>query len=343
MRKHVATTQDIARHVGVSRATVSYVLNGKSNSRISETTREAVLSAATELKWRRNRIAEAMPIGRIYTIGVVIGDKDAIRAQYVKDLYVAISLAAHIRNLRTTLVLGSPEDGVRVNDLGDGRLDGIIAIGNFCTAEWIAAVEEIGLPCVTVGSSSGKHTINPPDEAGAYSAVRYLHELGHRRIAHVAGSKHRAAARLRCQGFLQAVRDFGLNAEHCPVVHCETLPEVVQGVLAVLNRPLSVRPTAVFAFTDQNALYALDAIRLAGLRVPDDISLIGYDNEITATVMRPQLTTIQNPINEIAEATVTQLQSLCDDNWDASESIAPLLPTRVIVRQSTAPPVTTRT
>lgn len=337
MRKKTTTT-DVANHVGLSRATVSYVLNGKNNSRIPASTRDLVLKAAEDLKWRRNRVAEAMPMGRIFTVGVIIGEKGVIHSQYVKNLYVDIMLAAQAQSLRTTLILGTMDSGVQIDDLGDGRLDGIIAVGNFCTPQWVAAIEAIGLPYVVIESEVGKNRITPPDAAGGNVAAHFLYGLGHRRIAHLPGPEERISAQRRRHGFLQAVADLELNPRHCAADFCEVSGAGIRAaIIALLTRPSDERPTAIFAFSDAYALHCMDAIKELGLRVPGDVSLIGYDNEITATVMRPRLTTVQNPVAEIAGAAVALLQSLCDGD-EVAENSAFVFPVNVVARESTAPP-----
>jgi LacI family transcriptional regulator len=193
-------------------------------------------------------------------------------------------------------------------------------------------VEQIyasGTACVEMSSGFGNRLVHPDNHGGAAAAVNHLVERGHRRIAHWPGGiagNHASEQRLR--GFLDASARHGLRPEDVLIV------KSADAVAERLRRPLRERPTAIFAFNDYQAFMTLDIARSLGLRVPADLSLVGFDDSILAQAARPMLTTVYNPLREQAEAAINVLQALWRGETDLP--IPPAVPTRLVVRESTA-------
>jgi LacI family transcriptional regulator len=206
-------------------------------------------------------------------------------------------------------------------------VDGLI-IASARDSEFVRGVYAAGIPCVEVGSGYGKRLIHSDNEGAAALAVAHLTALGHRRIAHWRGQSDSYASRHRVEGFVSAARQRGLRPEDTPVLASR------EAVSAALRRPAAARPTAVFAVNDYQASITLDIARGAGLRVPEDLSVIGFDNNVLAEAARPTLTTIQNPLDEQADAAIALLQAL----WRGEQNppLPPAIPTKLIIRESTA-------
>jgi LacI family transcriptional regulator len=326
------TSRDIARETGVSTATVSYVLSGRADARVSEKTRERVLAAAERLGYRRNALARALRTGRTYTLGVVcpLGSTRALGASrfiYAKDLLLAVSAAAARAGMSTTPLIRTREDPLLPEHLADGRFEGMILFGVYQADDWVRSVYATGLPCVEIGMVSGLHQVHADHRGGVRSAVEHLRGLGHRRICYWRGPEEVPAARERAAGFLEGARDAGLPPDWAPVV---TTAEETAALLARADRP-----TALVLYNDERAPQALDLIHAAGLRVPEDLSLVGFDNDVRATTVRPQLTTVQNPLDAMADAAIGLLQAQIA-GVEVPVSLPPV-PTRLVVRESTAP------
>jgi LacI family transcriptional regulator len=348
MRRAV-TTAEIAEKVGVSRATVSYVLNGRTDVRISAATRERILDTARDLKWRPNQLAKALVTGRIQTIGVVVHKlipeiTGSSFSLYPKNLFLSIALAAARFGLYATLLLRQPGVEFGPQSVVDGRIDGLIVLGDREEDHWVRETVTLGLPVVEIGSNWGEHHVRADDEQGAYLAVEHLYSLGHRRIIHWMG-EGQGAAMYRRLGFEKACIERNLDPKQCRCIsykhhnrlsyflNTEDLSEIRQA----LSLPASQRPTALFTFNDWQAQAVLDVAISLGLSVPEDLSLVGFDNDIRAISMRPRLTTLINPVEELGSAAVALLQSQLDPALD-SASIPRLIPTSLVVRDSTASP-----
>lgn len=328
-----ATLEDVAEQAGVSKTTAASILRGATGFRASDETRRRVMEASLSLGYRRNAVATSLSLGRTNTIGVLlpwhhmgIREDTAIARVYGQDVFMAICRAATRAGLRVTPV-PPQRDGERIplQVLGDGRVDGIVA-ASLNDPEFIAAIEVARIPCVEVGSGTGRHLVHPDNEGGAELAVSHLAGLGHRRIAHWFGYEGSFASERRLAGFLAAAARHGLT--DAPVIRSEA------GMRALLAKPEGERPTAVFAFHDAFALQVLDLAREMGLCVPEDLSIVGFDNNVLAEAARPPLTTVHNALDGQAEGALEMLQAL----WRGDEPPARrAVPTRLIVRGTTAP------
>jgi LacI family transcriptional regulator len=326
------TIRDVALAAGVSKTTAVCVLNNTPHFNVPEQTRQRVRDAARNLGYRRNAIASALSRGRLYTIGVVCpiyghSDQPSLYTTYTRSMIVAISEAAHRVGLRSTLVPLIEAKPINLAEVSDGRIDGVILF-QVHDAALVKALYETGLPCVGITAEHCPRSVRPDNRGGAWQAVEYLVSLGHRRIAHCA-NENGEAARERRSGFIDAVRAMGLNPEECPVV--------LRGeqVTQLLAQPAEERPTAFFTFNDSLAVEVLHAANQQGIPVPCQLSIVGFDNDILAVATYPQLTTIHNPMRELAEKAVQILQTL----WNNEEPLSfPPVPTRLVIRASSAPP-----
>jgi DNA-binding LacI/PurR family transcriptional regulator len=319
------TINDVAREAGVSKTTAVFVLNNRPGFSAAEGTRTRVREAAQKLGYRRSGLARALSTGRIYTVGVVLrmDDSHLSYSVYAKDVLAAMARACRAAGLRLTLIPLVAEGVLSVDDVVDHRVDGLILVSHYNDA-FARQVYASRFPTVSFGSGYAERLVDIDQRGGVRAATEYLLSLGHRRIAHVQGeSVTSRAAMERRLGYQDALAAVGLEPQ------CLTLAEA----LTVIAKP--DRPTAFVAYNDNAAWQLSVTARELGLRVPEDLSLIGFDNNVLAETAVPPLTTVENPLDAQAEGALKALQCL----WQGKEptKMAPI-PTRLIHRQSTAAP-----
>ncbi len=336
MLRHGTTIQDVAREAGVSKTTAASILRDQRGFQVSPETRIRVYSAAARLGYRRNALAAALSSGRTHTIGILLpplaaADGSALMNSFGHEIFVAIFEAASQAGLRVTPAPQhpGPDGGTPLQHLIDGRVDGLVLV-SLRDKDFVDEIYASGVPCVEMSSGFGKRLIHPDNEGGTAAAVRHLVGMGHRRIAYWGAGQSSFSGEHRRNGFLLAAEEHGLSPAETPLV--STPP----AVSALLRLPSPQRPTALVAFNDHQAFITLDIARGIGLRVPEDLSVVGFDNKILAEAARPKLTTVHNPLKEQAAAAVIVLEAL----WKGEEDppIPLPIPTYLVLRESTGPP-----
>ncbi len=338
LKQKRVTSEDIARLAGVSRATVSYVLNGRAGARISPVTRGRVLEAARAAGYQRNSLAAALNTGRIHTVGLVTSPHGLTegRNTYCQDLFLEVSLAAAQAKMQSMMFMDklmTDQDsgtGLHPGDLLDGRLDGVVIFGHSQHETWIQRLSDLGLPFVEIGASCGRFAVQGDNRGGITEAVEHLWGLGHRKIAYWTFPLEGVTLRARAAGFQEAVRGKGMSATDCPIVFAQEAEPLAE----LLRRP--DRPTAVMTFNDALAVEALLLFQSLGLRVPQDISLVGYDNDLRAVTTLPHLTTVAHPLRLMAQEAMRKLMDQIEGREATAE--VTLVPAHLVVRDSTAPP-----
>lgn len=333
--------REVARRSGVSMATVSRALNGRPD--VSATTRSRVEEVARELGYTPNQQARALVRRRSDMVGL-IWDTSYVetkgRSPFLSDLLVGLKMA--LADTGYHLMLLSPQTanhGVNafVQAAMQHGLDGVVLMGVDANLPALEALINSGRPCVGLDlplvGGRGSY-VSSDNEAGASAAVHHLHELGHRRIATIAGPQSMLAASDRSAGFTGAMAELGLKVQRGYVQEgdffIDSGYEAMQALLA-LKSP----PTAVFVAGDQMAVGALGALAAAGLDVPGDVSVIGYDDLEMAAATRPALTTVSQDYLGIGEATVELLTQIMDDEGYQPSPVR--VPGKLVVRDSTGP------
>jgi LacI family transcriptional regulator len=312
-----ATLADVGREAGVSAMAASAVLNGPTTStRISKETRERVLAAAKKLRYRPNQTARALVDRRMNTIGLVgilAGDEPNLYFLEVFDGLV--QEAASCGQNVTVFNVGSWSDGYRlIPQYCDGRVDGLVLLAPMIDAplsEWLPD----HTPAVAIHPNQalpGVPSLQSDDEQGAFLAVKQLIDAGHRRILHVAGPMGSHGAELRIKGYQRAFQasDLEVPADH--VVRAEFTSDggrsAFEGWLqAHKGQPL---PDAIFAASDAIALGCMDGLKARGLRVPEDVSIIGFDNTLYARAAH--LSTMAQPLGKLGRLAVQALLELIE-------------------------------
>lgn len=327
------TIVDVAERAGVSKSLVSLVMRGAPN--VSEKRRKAVLEAAAELGYRPNEMARSLVLRRSYVVGVMLSD---MQNPFFIDVLDGISTAVReldYRSLFNTGSLSSEGELTAIETFLQLRVDGLILVGTVVDEETIEQVAE-DTPLVLASRDSTSPSVDSvatDDIAGAGLAVDHLVALGHRQVAHVTGGTG-AGAGERLLGFVTTMERHGLNREATVVDGDYTESGGIAGMEQILSD--GHLPTAVFVANDQAAIGALKVLAGAGLRVPADMSVIGYDDSYLAAFEHIDLTSVhQEPVRMGSEAIRLLLERTDQGRTDARHvSLTPGL----TVRGSTAPP-----
>lgn len=304
------TLKDVAQAAGVSITTVSVVLNDRHEGvRVPETTRRRVQQAAEEIGYRPNILARSLRTQETRTIGF-ISDEVTTTPYAVSMLAAAQDEAADNGYLLFVVNLG-PNAPLALQEQAIEQLVQQQVAHFIYGCMYHRVVDPpAGLPADAVflncEAGGGRHRSIVPDERlGAYEVVNELIDAGHRRIAFLDDQQHPPASRLRFDGFMAALAEHGLDYD--PALHLETTPFVRGGLVLsdLISLPLDQRPTAVFCYNDRIAMGAYRAARVAGLRVPDDLSIVGFDDqEFIASELDPPLTTVRLPHREMGRLAV---------------------------------------
>jgi DNA-binding LacI/PurR family transcriptional regulator len=325
------TMQQVAQKAGVSTALVSLVMRGASN--VSDYRRKLVLEAADELGYRPNVLARNLASRRTQTIGVVLNDLHNLFFAEVADGIQAAADTADYRLLYGNGKHSIDGEAEAVETFLQFRVDGVILAGSLDVATMERAARSAAV--VVVGrteASPSVDTINTDGHAGAVLAVDHLVELGHTRIAHLNGGAGAGAAE-RSAGYVASMQRHGLS-QYVQIASGNYDESGGQaGAVELLAAP--VRPTAIFASNDLSAIGALDHIVGMGLHVPDDISLVGFDNTALSALSYVSLTTINQPSEELGQAAIDLILERLEGRTTSTHYVgAPTL----IVRRSTAAP-----
>ncbi|MGH2579591.1 MAG: LacI family DNA-binding transcriptional regulator [Actinomycetota bacterium] len=327
------TILDVAERAGVSKSLVSLALRG--SPRVREEKRKAILRAAEQLGYRPNAVARSLVRKRTNVIGVMLSDLHNLYFAEVVDGIEAEALSAQYRALINTGSRMAEREWEAIETLLQLRTDGLILAGPVLPASLILSAAS-SVPVVLVARASrwpSVDSVTNDDRAGARMAVDHLVSLGHRDIAHVDGGTGAGSASRR-SGYLEAMRDHGLA--RAAVVAPGAFTE--EGGAAGIDRLLAskARPTAVFVANDLAAVGALHALERQGARVPDDVSVVGYDNTALAALGHIELTTIDQPRREIGAMAVRLLLERLDDGRDRGRHV--VLTPRLVVGGTTRPP-----
>jgi len=334
-RARPPTIVDVARRAGVSKSLVSLVLRGAPN--VSDERREAVTRAVREIGYRPNAVARSLVSRRSYVIGVMVSD---LHNPYFTEVIDGIEAAARAEGYRALFNSGgrtASGEAEAIDTLLQQRTDGVVMAGTVLDARRIAQVAA-AVPVVVVARNSRSpvhDSITNDDRMGARLAVDHLVSLGHRAIAHVDGGTG-AGAPQRRSGFLGAMAAHGLGRAATVVRGSFTEEGGREGVHAILRARR--RPTGIFVGNDLAAVGALDALEEHGLRVPGDVSLVGYDNIALAGLGHIDLTTIDQPRFEMGESAVRLLLERRDSDRRRARHL--VVPPSLVVRGSTGPPST---
>jgi DNA-binding LacI/PurR family transcriptional regulator len=326
------TIHDVAAASGVSRGTVSRVLNGKANVSLSAET--AVRRAVAETGYVVNRAARSLKTSRTGSIVMVLSEPQE-RLFEDPNFSVLMRVATNQladRDMSLVLMIAG-DDGGRdrvARYLRGGHADGALLVSTHAGDPLLEAIERSGVPAVACGAVLGRESVIPyaaaDDRGGAQQITEYLVGQGRRKIGMITGPLDTPGGSLRLEGFTSVL---GRKASKQLVVHGDYTQA---GGETAMRKLLDTVPDldAVFVASDLMAAGALRALHAAGRRVPDDVAVGGFDDSAIASATRPALTTVRQPLAKVAEETVRLLIALLDD-----EEVEPaVLPTELVIRDS---------
>lgn len=340
MARRRVTSKDVAERAGVSRTTVSFVLNDTPNVKISEETRQRVLSAARELDYHPDAAARSLASRRTGNVGLVLRQTPA---QVFADAFLPTVLRGLSEVLDSSTYrillqpLGMPDASDALAKLVKSQhIDGLIISGPRSDDDAVHELHANGFPVVLMGQlpDSDIPFVDVDNERAAFDATSHLIDLGHRRIALITHAPPAfTASQDRLAGYRRALESAGLTYDSTLVRHGDFREE--SGVAAMYELlKVTPRPTAVFAASDVLAFGVLEAAKSEGLRVPADLSVVGMDDVQLARYVDPPLTTLHLPAYELGYQAAHTLLRLIDGQAPPSA----LLPTELVIRESSAPP-----
>jgi len=338
MKPRRPTSADVAALAGVSRTTVSFVLNDRPDVAIPAATRGRVLEAARRLGYHPHASARQLAGGRSRTLGLILRQSpehvagDALLAETLRGL----AGAARAVDYRVIVEPLAPGNGSYDDLLRSHRTDGVVVSGPRVDDPALPRLVADGFPIVLQGSLPGldSPSVDVDNVAGARLAIEHLIELGHRLIGCITNAPLAyTAASERLDGYRAALRAAGLPIDDDLVVEAEFDASSGHRAMATLLARAPV--TAVFVASDVVALGAFAALHDAGLRCPDDVSVVGFDDIPLAAFFDPPLTTVRIPAHDLGLAAGSALLDRIAGRPVPSRT---LLPTELVVRSSTAPP-----
>lgn len=331
------TIREVAELAGVSIATVSRVLNGRGD--VSPETRELVSTIIREQGYSANRSARSLSAGRTGLVGVLVplvfpayfsailsGAAEALAEQ---DLRVVLSPTGHEHDREVSLL----------DRMMHGLTDGALIILPEESSEELERLQNEGYRFVVIDPLEPLNeripSVSAAHASGADQAMKHLLGLGHRRIAAITGPRGWVATEDRRRGYHAALAEAGIPADRTLEVEADF--EIDDGHKAAEKLlDLAEPPTAIFAFNDNIAIGVIQAARARGVHVPEDLSVVGFDDVEHATIVSPALTTVRQPLAEMGRTAVSLLTRLLERQ--RFETLHVELATRLVVRESTAPP-----
>lgn len=338
--------REVAARAGVSLGTVSKVLNNSSGAQIATGTRERVRVAARDLGYHPSAVARALVRKQTDTLGVIFPrftSESPIRGGFFSYVFNEILEAAHLREQDITILSGRTWKDAQTSlpQYRDGRCDGYVVFFQFDGSDLIESFLENKVPFVLVNDCNNDPRLSCVDvdnHESAFAATRYLLSLGHRRIAHLPGNIPHGPVQGRIQGYKEALKNAGIpfDPRLCPAGDY-MFESVAERVTALMGLPEAERPTGIFCGADGMAVSTLRVLARLGVRVPEDVSVVGHDDLPEASQEHPPLTTMRQPFPRIGLAVIDELLSVIGNI--ESRGNKRYLSAELVVRESTAKPV----
>ncbi|MBC7806471.1 MAG: LacI family DNA-binding transcriptional regulator [Akkermansiaceae bacterium] len=338
------TLKDIAKRAETSTMAVSVVLNGaRSNTRVADATRRRITEIAATLNYSPNAMARGLRRQRTSTLGVLFNwaGGNAIHNLYsvgILDGVVAGAAEAGYHVLLYTHPWKTAE--LSSSAFSDQRTDGVIVVAPDENSDVIPGLVGLGLSVSLVSSVTrveGVPFITIDNRKGVQIALDHLFALGHRRIAYVGQWKGRHSTRERYEGYLAWMSERGLPTPDAALLSNLYMSDEDKDMKQLLGNPDS-RPTAILAFNDDIAVKVMETARGIGLSLPDDLSLVGFDDVLIASLTTPKLTTVRLPLFEMGMASAKLLVARIEGSDKIGFDPAHILVPELILRNSTAPP-----
>jgi LacI family transcriptional regulator len=302
-----ASIKDVAKEAGVSIATVSRVLN--SINVVNEDTKKRVEEAIEKLSYRPNIVARSLKTHRTSTIGIIIPD---ISSAFYPEIVRGAEDVANIYEYNIILCntdLDPEKEMEYLNVLKEKMVDGVIYMSNSLESKTIELIKKLQMPTVLVETTDEEKTfpsVTIDNEKAAYEATKYLIKKGNKRIAYLGAREDKInAGAIRYLGYKKALRESGVELDK-DIVSLRGLKahSGYEGMKVIIAKS---KPDAVFCASDEVAMGAINALREANLRVPEDVNVMGFDNIDSAAIFYPKLTTISQPMYDMGSVSMSLL------------------------------------
>lgn len=335
-KKEALSIKDIARVAKVSHSTVSRAL--RNSHLVNSATADRIRRIAAESNFRLSAVGRSLATGRTYSIGVIAA---SIADPFTGEVVSAIDEAVEARGYSVILSTSrsDPERELRVvQTFEERRVDGLLVIGSRVEASYSALLEEMKVPVVMINSQHAAYSVTMDMVAASRAAVRFLGQLGHRRIAYVGDRLGFQSNIARHEGYALGLQAVNLPYSPEMVVNDRTDP---QGWTEAMDYLLSLPapPTAVFCYNDMTALAVLASAWRHNVSVPERVSVVGFDDLLVASYTHPALTTVRQPKHLMGQLAAEILLNLIAGS---TTELSRRLQGELIVRESTAPPPFTR-
>lgn len=327
------TIKDVARHANVSIATVSRIINNQVG--YSEKTKKKVLDAIEELGYQPNAVARGLINKRTHTIGVLFPE---LASTLVTDILRGIEKTTHEAG-SSVIVCHTESEGKKTMKylqlLNEKQIDGIIFTSSPLVEEYYEYIKKMNVPIVLLSTETYAYPVpyvKVNDRHAAYTATQYLINKGHKKIGMLCGNiEDVVSGKPRFEGFKSALEDHNIPFDNNNVIFNKAFNfyDGVEGFKALVKQAPDL--TAVFAASDEMAIGAISSAYELGIKVPEELSIIGYDNLSIAEMSIPPLTTVAQPLSEMGEMAAKMLFELLDSDKTVESRI---MPHKIVERKS---------
>lgn len=335
-KRHQTTIVDIARELGVSNSTVSRALHGHTD--ISPATRKAILEKAQELDYQPNQLAHSLVKSRTETIGMIVPE---FMTQFFPNIIVGAQKVLTQAGYYLMIMQSDESYEIEVGNtkaLLANRVDGLLTSMSHETNNYdhFRAFENRNIPVVyfnRVSDELGKYKVVVNDYQGAYDAVEHLIRNGYRRIAHLGGPTNLLISQERLRGYRDALQRNGLEILPELIIHGDLRAQkarIYAGYFLDLPQP----PDAIFAVNDPSAIQIIMLAQAKGLRIPEDLGVVGFSDDSIAAYIGTGLTTVKQPTTQIGEAAARMILRLIQGEEEVPPPETIVLEAELIVRGS---------
>jgi LacI family transcriptional regulator len=341
MKLGQATIKDIARDLNVSSSTVSRAL--KDYPRISDETKKRVKELAEKLNYRPNAVALSLRKSKSFTIGVIIPE---VVHFFFSTVISGVEEVASANGYNVILCQTNENltrEKSSIDTMLSNQIDGLLVSYSKETTDFghFTRLMELDFPIVffdRLPEIENSVNVTVDDFDGAYQAVKHLIDQGYRKIAHMAGPKNLAISKKRKAGYIAALEESGIQVDQNLIIECPggTEKESYEMALALFENP-SNRPDALFAHHDIVAAGAMMAIKSLGLKIPEEVGVVGYSNWQFSSMIDPPLTTVSQPGSKIGERATELLLEMIDgkkDKLNSNQFENVVLNTELLIRKS---------
>jgi DNA-binding LacI/PurR family transcriptional regulator len=329
-----ATIKDIARKLNISISTVSRALRNASD--VNSDTKKAVLALSEELNYQPNRLAISLREKQTHTIGVIVPNLDYVLSMMVRGIDEVALEAGY-----TVMVCQSNEsfgrEIVNTRRLLESLVDGfIISVSSETKSfEHFKKIQDRNLPIVVfdrVTPDLIAPSVRIDNEDGGFQATEHLIEQGYKRIAILAGPKNLGISNKRMDGYLNALKKYKIKKEEALIIHCDFNQDYAYFATKELLA-MKKRPDAIFTISDRMAIGAMLAIKEKGLRMPEDIGLVGFNNEPVTNLVTPKISSIEMSAFEVGKAAAKLFIETMHHNEDMTHTEQVIKP-KLVIRES---------